>query len=301
MKSEGLGQRTRNAIRRSKKSGRMLGAYCVLVLVCGMLLFPLYWIVAISLKTRPQIFARPPLWLWQPTFENYQAVLGYGSSGTTTTPVFAVDFLHYLLNSIVVSTGSVVVSLLLGVPAAYAFARYRFVGSASLLGSLLLMRMLPPIAVLVPMYVLFRSCHLLDTHAGLVLAYTTFNVPFVVWVMSGFFQEMPKELEESALIDGCSRFGAFWRVVLPLARPGLVAAAIFALVLAWNDFLFAVVLTSSRTQTLPVMMAGFSTDVGIAWGEMAASATLVIFPVLGFSLLTQRHLVRGLSAGAVKG
>jgi ABC-type glycerol-3-phosphate transport system permease component len=119
--------------------------------------------------------------------------------------------------------------------------------------------------------------------------------------MRGFFDEMPAELEESALIDGCSRFGAFWRVVLPLTRPGIVAAAIFSLVLAWNDFLFAAVLTSRSTQTLPVMMAGYTTDTGIAWGDMTASAVLVIMPVILFSILTQRHLVAGLSSGAVKG
>lgn len=276
--------------------------YAALIAVVVVFLFPLYWLVGLSFKTRAQLFANPPLWIWEPTLENYRSVLqlalGEGGSmqGTSTG-----EFVRFFVNSLVVSFSSVLLSLIVGVPAGYAFARFKFFGSGAMFFSLLVMRMLPPIAVLLPMYVLLRQLGLLDTYLGLSLAYTTFSLPLVVWIMRGFFEGLPKELEESAMIDGCSRFGTFWRVILPLTRPGLVAATIFSVALSWNDFLFAVVLTSRKTQTLPVMMAGYSSDVGIAWGEMTAAAVLVILPVIVFSILTQKHLVAGLSSGTVKG
>jgi ABC-type glycerol-3-phosphate transport system permease component len=167
--------------------------------------------------------------------------------------------------------------------------------------ALLVMRMLPPIAVLVPMYVLFSKLGLATTRFSVVLADTTFALP-LVWLMRGFFEDLPAELEESAWIDGASRYRAFWHIVLPLARPGLVAASILCLQLAWNDFLFAAVLTNNATQTLPVMMAAFNAgDSGVDWGGLTASGVLVILPVIIFSFIAQKHLVAGLSSGAVKG
>jgi multiple sugar transport system permease protein len=253
-------------------------------------LFPLLWIAGLSLKTRLQVFANPPLFLWQPTFENYVGVLHQA------------DFLQAFVNSLVVSSGAVLLSLCIGVPAAYAIARFPFRGRSLLFFSLLLMRMLPPIAVLVPMYVLFSKFGLTTTRFSVVLAYTTFSLPLVVWIMRGFFEELPRELEESAWVDGASRYAAFSRVVLPLIRPGLVAAAILCVQLAWNDFLFAAVLTNNATRTLPVLMAAYAGgDTGVDWGGMTASGVLVVLPVILFSFAAQRHLVAGLSSGAVKG
>jgi ABC-type glycerol-3-phosphate transport system permease component len=164
------------------------------------------------------------------------------------------------------------------------------------------MRMLPPIAVLVPMYILFSKLGITTTRFSVILAYSTFSLPLVVWIMRGFFEDLPRELEESAWVDGASRYAAFRHVVLPLIRPGLVAASILSLQLAWNDFLFSAVLTNNATRTLPVLMAGFSGgDTGVDWGGMTASGVLVILPVLIFSFAAQRHLVAGLSSGAVKG
>ena len=276
--------------------------YAALLSVTAAFLFPLLWIVGLSFKTRPQIFVEPPLWIWTPTLQNYRDVLQIGAERSITSQASSSDdFTLYLLNTVIVSAGSVALALFVGVPAAYAFARFRFFGSSQLFFSFLVLRMLPPIAVLVPMYVLLRAAGMLNTHIGLILAYSTFSLPLVVWVMRGFFEDLPRELEECAELDGCSRFGAFVRIILPLSRPGLVAATIFSLVLAWNDFLFAAVLASKRTQTLPVFMASFTSDVGIAWGEMAATAVLAILPVIVFSILAQRHLVAGLSSGTVKG
>src|SRR5271166_4597478 len=264
--------------------------YLALIAMTAVFLFPLLWVIGLSLKTRLQVFANPPLFVWWPTLENYVGVLGQA------------DFLQAFVNSLVVSSGAVLLSICVGVPAAYAFARFPFRGGSFLFFSLLVMRMLPPIAVLVPMYILFSKFGLTTTRLSVVLAYSTFSLPLVVWIMRGFFEDLPRELEESAWVDGASRYAAFRHVVLPLIRPGLVAASILCLQLAWNDFLFAAVLTNNATRTLPVLMAGFSGgDTGVDWGGMTASGALVILPVLIFSFAAQRHLVAGLSSGAVKG
>jgi ABC-type glycerol-3-phosphate transport system permease component len=275
------------------RRGKLLFAgsvYATLIALTVTFLFPLVWIVGLSLKSRLQVFASPPLFLWWPTLENYVAVFGRA------------DFLQAFINSLVVSTGAVTLSLCVGVPAAYAFARFPFKGRSFLFFTLLAMRMLPPIAVLVPMYILFSKIGLTTTRFSVVLAYTTFSLPLVVWIMRGFFEDLPHELEESAWVDGASRYAAFTHVVLPLIRPGLVAASILCLQLAWNDFLFAAVLTNNASRTLPVLMAAFSGgDTGVDWGGMTASGVLVILPVVIFSFAAQRHLVAGLSSGAVKG
>jgi len=265
------------------------GAYTALVALLILFIFPLLWIVGLSFKTRVQTFASPPLFIWTPTLANYVKVLGTG------------DFQHAFVNSLLISVEAVLLSICVGVPAAYAFARFRFAGRNWLFFTLLVMRMLPPIAVLVPMYVLFSKLGLTETRISVVLAYTTFSLPLVVWIMRGFFEELPRELEESAWVDGASRFAAFRAVVLPLVRPGLVAATILCLLLAWNDFIFAAVLTNDATRTLPVLMASYSGDVGVDWGSMTASGVLVVLPVILFSFVAQRHLVAGLSSGAVKG
>ncbi len=279
---------TRIGVRRGRVIGAIF-AYAALLALLVLFLFPLLWIVGLSFKTRMQVFASPPLFIWRPTIHNYVTILGTGAFQTA------------FINSLVIAAEAVLLSICVGVPAAYAFARFRFAGRAPLFMSLLVMRMLPPIAVLVPMYVLFAKLGLAHTRISVVLAYTTFSLPLVVWIMRGFFEELPRELEESAWVDGASRFAAFRHVVLPLVRPGLVAATILCLLLAWNDFIFAAVLTTDATRTLPVLMASFSGDVGVDWGSMTASCVLVVLPVLLFSFAAQRHLVAGLSSGAVKG
>jgi multiple sugar transport system permease protein len=275
------------------RRGKLLfagGVYAALIALTFAFLFPLLWIIGLSLKTRLQVFANPPLFVWWPTWENYAAVFGRA------------DFVQAFINSLLISSGAVSLSLCVGVPAAYAFARFPFFGRNFLFFGLLAMRMLPPIAVLVPMYVLFSKIGLTTTRSSVILAYSTFSLPLVVWIMRGFFEDLPRELEESAWVDGASRYQAFRYVVLPLIRPGLVAASILCLQLAWNDFLFSAVLTNNATRTLPVLMAAFSGgDTGVDWGGMTASGVLVILPVIVFSFLAQRHLVAGLSSGAVKG
>ena len=275
---------------RRMRRARAGAVYATLIVLAAAFLFPLLWVLGLSLKTRLQVFADPPLFMWRPTLENYVDVLGRS------------DFLMAFVNTLIVSSSAVLLSLCVGVPAAYAFARFPFRGRSFLFFALLVMRMLPPIAVLVPMYVLFSKLGLTTTRLSVVLAYSTFSLPLVVWLMRGFFEDLPVELEESAWIDGASRYRAFLHIVLPLARPGMVAASILCLQLAWNDFLFAAVLTNNATQTLPVKMMTFSAgDSGVDWGGMTASGMLVILPVILFSFAAQRHLVAGLSSGAVKG
>lgn len=285
--------KSRTASRPSARKQRIALAalsYGLLALLTLAFVFPFAWVVGISLKTRLQSFAKPPLLIWQPTFEHYVAVLGQA------------DFLQAFFNSVTISAGAVLLSLVVGVPASYAFARFPFRGRGFLFFSLLVVRMLPPIAVLVPMYVLLNKAGLINTHLSVILAYTTFSLPLVVWIMRGYFEDLPRELEESAWVDGASRYAAFRMIVLPLARPGMVAATILCLLLAWNDFLFAAVLTNTDTRTLPVLMAAYSGgDTGIDWGPMAASGVLVVLPVILFGFAAQRHLVSGLSSGAVKG
>src|SRR5215467_303271 len=186
--------------------------YTALIALAAIFLFPLLWVFGLSLKTRLQVFADPPLFIWWPTFENYIDVLGRS------------DFLLAFVNTLMVAGSAVTLSLCVGMPAAYAFARFPFTGRSFLFFALLVMRMLPPIAVLVPMYVLFSKLGLATTRFSVVLAYATFALPLVVWVMRGFFEDLPKELEESAWIDGADRYRAFLRIVLPLAKPGMVAA-----------------------------------------------------------------------------
>jgi ABC-type glycerol-3-phosphate transport system permease component len=272
---------------RRMESALIYAALTVLVLA---FLFPVLWVLGLSLKTRAQVFVSPPLYLWWPTFQNYADVLTRS------------DFVRAFINTLIVSISAVALSLSVGAPAAYAFARFPFKGRSILYFALLVMRMLPPIAVLVPMYLLFNKVGLATTRLSVVLAYTTFSLPLVVWIMRGYFEGLPVELDESAWIDGASRFGAFLYAVLPLARPGLVAVSILCLQVAWNDFLFSAVLTNNATQTLPVMMAAFNAgDSGMDWGGLTASGMLVTLPVILFSFVAQRHLVAGLSSGAVKG
>jgi multiple sugar transport system permease protein len=274
---------------RAKIAERVL-LYAALIVLVAVFLFPVLWVLGLSLKTRIQVFASPPLYLWSPTLENYVGVLTRS------------DFLRAFINTLIVSTSAVLLSLCVGTPAAYAFARFPFKGRSFLFFALLVMRMLPPIAVLVPMYVIFNKLGLATTRLSVVLADTTFSLPLVVWIMRGYFENLPFELEESAWIDGASRFTAFTHIILPMARPGFVAASILCLQLAWNDFLFAAVLTNNDTQTLPVMMAAFNAgDSGMDWGGLTASGMLVTLPVVIFSFFAQGHLVAGLSSGAVKG
>jgi multiple sugar transport system permease protein len=227
-----------------------------------------------------------------PTWEHYRAALGAGSAT-----------LRYLANSAIVTAATTVLSVSLGAMAAYSLARLRlpFRISAIIAAAFLVVRFYPKITVALPYYLLMRQWHLLDTRAAIILAHVSLTVPFVVWLMLGFFEEFPPEIERSAMLDGCGPTRRFFQIVLPLTTPALASAAILTALLSWNEFLMASAVGPNFAKTLPVRMAGFITDKGTQWGNMSAMGTVIVLPMMLFALLTQRWLVRGLTAGAIKG
>lgn len=265
----------------------------VLVLALVSALAPVYWMITISLKIEGDQFANPPKWfLFTPTLQHYYEAFVTRSFG------------QYLLTSAVVAVISTVCALVIGTLAAYALTRFRLPWGLDRKLSLWILstRMFPAIVTAVPLFLMMRDLRLLNTKTSLIVVYTAFNLPFVVWMMRGFFAEVPRDLEEAALVDGDSRLGALVRVVLPLVSPGLAATAVFCLIVSWNEFLFALVLTQTdAAMTLPVGIAGRVTQFEIKWGVMSAAGAVAMMPILIFALAMQRYLVRGLSLGAVKG
>jgi multiple sugar transport system permease protein len=250
---------------------------------------PLYWMISTAVMPSALDHSVPPVLIFTPTFENFWNLL-------STTP-----FGQYLYNTLIIATVTTVASLFFGALAAYSFARFRYPGSDVLPLFYLVMRMLPRFVLVIPYYLLLRTLGLLNTHVGLILAYTTFALPFVIWMMIGFFKEIPVELEEAGMVDGAGRLGVLIRIVLPLALPGLAATAIFAFLLGWNELLFSVVLAGRDTRTLAQMPLTFETDRGTDWGLVMAAGTLILLPVIVFALAVQRYILRGMTLGAVKG
>ena len=267
--------------------------YSALIAVLLVTLAPVYWMITISFKREVDQFAAPPRWFsFRPTLEHYADAF------------LARSFGQYLFNSLLVALSSTICALILGTLAAYALARFRlpYRLDRKLALWILSTRMFPAIVTAVPLFLIMRDVRLVNTRLSLVIVYSAFNLPFVVWMMRGFFAEVPRDLEEAAMVDGDSRLGAFWRVSLPLVMPGLAATAVFCLIVSWNEFLFSLVLTQTDdAMTLPVGIAGRVTQYGIKWGAMSAAAVVAIIPILAFALSVQKYLVRGLSLGAVKG
>lgn len=263
--------------------------YLAVVLAVILSLFPIFYLLITSFKPPQLTFAIPPVWVFEPTLQNYRDVFAGGT------------FTKYFLNSLIVATVTTFIALVLGSFAGYGFARFQFRGATWMRLGSLVPQMLPPITIIVPLYVLFNSMKLIDTIWALIVSYLTFSIPLSIWMMTGFFADVPQELEESAMIDGCTRMGAFFRISLPNVAPGLAATAILCFIYCWNEFLYAVILTGRDARTLPVTITSFMTNKAILWGRIAASGSLVLVPVLVFAVLAQRYLVRGLSRGAIKG
>ncbi len=255
-------------------------------------LFPLFWMLLLSLKSQDQLFTT--YFQFTPTLDAYRSVLGLDSSGS-------VPFVRFFLNSLVVSFGAVLISLVVGVPAAYAFARYQFKGGESLLFTLLSFRFAPELMVIIPIYVIYQRLGLFDTHLGLIWVYQLITLPLIVWILRSYFQDLTPELEQSALLDGYSRPQAFIKVALPLVKPGMAAAALLAFIFAWNSFIFPFVLTGSNAQTVTVGALSFMGGATPRYNLTAAAALIALIPPLLLALSIQRYLVRGLTFGAVKG
>lgn len=270
--------------------GRLLRA-AVTAVVLGIVLLPIYWMAAASLKSNQEITQDATLYPHAPSFDNYRHLFSEKQFG------------DFLLNSLAVTTVSVLLALAAGSLAAYAIARFNlFLGVQRLVGlSLLTLRIVPPVVILIPVYLLMLSLGLLDTWLGLIITYTAINITFCVWMMESFFREIPVDLEEAAMVDGDSRFAAFRKVTLPLAAPGMAATAIFAVIVTFNEFLFALVLTATpRAMTMPRGTATLIGRIDTDWASMAAAGVVGALPIVIFALLVQRHLVRGLTLGAVK-
>jgi multiple sugar transport system permease protein len=282
---------------------QQIAIYALALFFAVYLIAPFTWIVITSFMTEPDALTVPPQWIPQnPTLANYQGFFHpsfqqqfLGSRAIQDTP-------HALLNSAIVAISTALLNLCLATLAAYSFARLRFRGSQALMMLYLGSRMVPGVAIIIPFYLVLRALHLLDSYLGLILAYTTFTLPFTIWILKDYFRSIPRDLEDAARIDRCNWFAMMWRVFLPISAPGLVAAAVFAFMTAWNEFLFALFLTSTiKTQTIPIIVANFANDLNVQYTFMAAAGVLAVIPPLLLALLFQRLIVQGLAAGSVKG
>ena len=259
-------------------------AYLIVTLVSIMVLIPILAGFVTAFKPGLIQIASPPVWLFQPTLDNFERVL------------FAKKGLLNLRNSIIVTVLSIGVSLLVGVPAAYSLARLRMRGRQQLLGWIISLRMIPPVVVALPFFVLIDRMKLYDTYIGLSLTYLSFSIPMIIWIMRGYFARTPL-LEESAMVDGCSRLQAVVRVLLPVVMPGLAATALLVAMVAWNEYLLALILTGRNTATLPIAAVTYVTRVRVEWGELFAMNLIIAAPVLLLAATLRHHLVRGLTFG----
>ncbi len=273
-----------------------LGAIYI-VLIIGALIqsFPILWTFLTSIKPPSATFALPPVLFFRPTLESYDALLFSGQHA------MAFDMGQLARNSVIVAVGSTSITIAAAILGAYAISRFKFTGRKFIAFLIIATRMLPPIATAVPIYLLMNDLGMTDTHFALIAAYTAINIPFAVWMLRGFMDEIPIDLEDAAMIDGCTRLGALFRIVFPLMAPGLAATAVFSFLLSWNDFALALILTNSNAKTLPLIVMSFITEEGILWGPMSAAATLILLPPVLFVIFAQRHLAKGLTMGAVKG
>lgn len=260
--------------------------WALMALVLVVMLFPFYWMVLTSLRDQVANTSATPVWFFEPTLENYRNVIRRN------------DFLQFTWNSFVIASLSTGLGLVLGLPAAYSIARFKQNGLAL---AILIARLTPYITYLVPWYIAFRALGLIDTYLALTLTHLIVGMPLIIWIMISFFEEVPRELEEAAYVDGASRLGTFVRVVLPLAAPGTVAAAILAFIFSWNQFLFSLVLSGPTTKPVPVAVFNFISYGQIDFGGLGAAAVLITLPVVLLTLVIQRYIVTGLTMGAVKG
>jgi multiple sugar transport system permease protein len=277
-----------NSLSASARWGNPLH-YGVLGLLAMCCLLPLVMMVLTALKTESQIFAPQWAWFFAPTMDNFRTVVTENN----------ID--RYMLNSLKVTLASTLITLMLGTMCAYAMSRYRFLGREPLGYATLVLRTLPPAVLAVPVFVIWSAWGIGDSLGGVVLVYVALNLPFTIWLLYGFIDQLPLELEEAAVMDGCGPFQVFYRIVLPLIRPGLAAAAIFTFRLAWNEFILGFILTNRVTRTLPASISNYITDTGVEWGKIMAAGVLIALPPLIFTFVAAKQIIAGLTAGAVKG
>ncbi|KIL41992.1 sugar ABC transporter permease [Gordoniibacillus kamchatkensis] len=271
-----------------KKKKRLLNIVLGVLTAIVMLAFsfPFIWMLLASFKTQAQIMATDQFFVFKPTGKNYSSVFG------------EYDFLKFVWNSFVVAAGSTLGSLLLGLPAAYAIARHRLQG----LGLIILVaRIIPGITFLIPWFIIFSKIGLVDSFVSLILSHMLVGLPFIIWVMISFFEGLPEEIEQAALIDGCTYNKVFTNIVLPISGPGIITASLLSFIFSWNNFMFSIILAGDKTKTLPIAVFNFLSYSEINWGALMAAACIITLPVLIIALVAQRYVVSGLASGAVKG
>ena len=249
-------------------------------------LFPFLWMLSSSFKTQVDIIAWPPKLFFTPTLQNYEKVFGEQ------------DFLKYFMNSTIVGTAAVGLSLVLGLPAAYSIARFT---QRKLAVFILLARLMPGISFLMPWYIVFSRLDLMDSYTALILSHTLIALPIVIWIMSTYFATIPPEMEESAMVDGATRQYAFWKIILPLSGPGIITATTLAFIFSWNNFMFSQVLSMEKTKTLPIAVYNFLSYAEVDWGGVMAAAVAIMTPAIILTMIFQKYVVKGLTMGAVKG
>lgn len=272
-----------------KENFKTIAVYAFLIGYIVFSLFPAVWMLGNSFKSDQEIFQVPPIYFPSVKWDSYQAIFDER------------PFIKYTLNSLTVSLVVTAICIGLGAPAAYGFTRYVFRANKFMFSAILASRLVPPISFIVPFTIVFSYLKMVDTLAALVIAYIFFNLPFVIWIMTGFFEAIPQDLDDAARMDGCSNINTFFRVILPLAQPGIIASAILAFLMSWNEFMFALVLTRIDSKTLPIGMYDFFADGFVRWNWLSAATIYSLIPAIIFVVFFQKHLIRGMLAGAVKG
>ena len=284
---------TRDAKNRLRAAGLWLATFVLMIVMC----VPGLWVVLSAFRPNREILAKPPVWIPQElTLSNFAKIFGFGQDQV------AIPVLWYFWNSLVIATTSTIIALIIGMAGGYAFARFRFRYKNAWFLSLMLFRTVPGIALSLPVFMIWSRLGIIDTQIGLIIVYVSLNVPFTIWLIDGFFRQIPMSLSEAAQVDGCTRWQAFWKIEFPLARSGIAAAGVFAFLTSWNEFALASQLTrSTDSKTLPVGLMDFTAQFTIDWAGMCAMAVIIIVPALILTFLVQKHLIAGLTFGGVKG
>ncbi len=294
MESTNLVSNSNASIRvKLKNMGIQFGVFLLISLMC----IPGVWVMFSAFRPNGEILAKPPIWIPQEFgLSNFMSILGVG------VDQIAIPVGSYFMNSLIIAVTSTAIAILIGIAGGYAFARYRFKGKDALFLGLMLSRTIPGIALSLPVFILWSKLGWIDTQFGVILVYVALNVPFTIWLIDGFFRQIPKDLSEAAQVDGCTRWQAFWKIEFPLARSGLASAGIFAFLTSWNEYALASQLTrSTDSKTLPVGLMDFTAQFTIDWAGMCAMAVIIIIPALILTFLVQKHLISGLTFGGVKG
>ena len=281
-----LGGRRRKTKENREAAERSVWKFLLVLCLILIFLFPLYWMFSNGLKTNKDITAYPPVFVFKPTLNNITGLFAQN------------DFLEFLKNSVIIAFGATVIGLVVGLPAAYAIVRLNRPGLSHLIVSV---RMIPFIAFLIPWFLIFKVTGISGTHVALILTHIVITLPVLIWIMIGFFEDVPISLEEAATIDGCTPFGVFLLVVLPLVKPGIIAGTILSIIYSWNNFMFALVLGGPSTKTLPVAIYNFMTYGQIDWAGLSAAAAMITLPVLIFAVFIQRYFTKALARSGVKG